>query len=119
MWSIFHATAFIPGQFWNIPVTVTPHTGLLGGQNRTDDYVITVRHPDSAPRNFIGLKAGLTWESESTICYYVGNKQAGGIWGVSDARLNGPVIEGHYQQYKVSSLFSTNYMYSHFNEANC
>ena len=102
-----------PGQFWNISVTVSPHNGNFGGVQRTDDYVITVDHPDS-PRSFVGLRSEVTWELEERVCYYVGNGQAGQIAEVSDP--NDSVIEGVYHDYKVDSLFATDYVYSRFNK---
>ena len=78
-----------------------------------------MNHPQSDPRTFVGLKVDLTWESERRVCYYVGNKQGGGVADVDDPGLNDPVIEGDYRQYKVESLFSTEFAYSHFDEGSC
>ena len=105
-------SVYFPGQFWNVPVAVTPHNGDFDGVQRTDDYVITVDHPDSPPRSFVGLRYPLTWEREYRVCYYVGNPQAGPLREVSDP--NDPVIEGVYDDYKVDSLFATDYIYSYF-----
>ena len=54
----------------------------------------------------------MTWKFEKRVCYYVGNTQAGQLAEVSDP--NDSVIEGTYNDYKVDSLFATNYVYSHF-----
>ena len=102
----------LPGQFWNVPVTVSPYNGDFDGVLRTDDYVITVHHPDSPPRSFVGLRYPLTWGHGDRVCYYVGNPQAGPLREVSDP--NDSVIEGVYHDYKVDSLFATDYIYSHF-----
>ena len=96
---------------------MTSHTGLFGGEQRTDDYVITVDHPESEPRSFVGLKSDVTWEFENRVCYYVGNTQAGKLAEVDDP--NDSVIEGEYTEYKVETLFSTAFKYSHFDEGNC
>ena len=85
-----------------MPVTVTPHNGDFGGVQRTDDYVITVDHPDSPPRSFVGLRSEVTWEFEKRVCYYVGNTQAGQLAEVSDP--NDSVIEGVYSDY-IQSRF--------------
>ena len=70
-----------------MPVAVT---GDFGGGTKTDDYVdiITVNHPDSSPRSFMGLRSEVTWEFEKSVCYYVGNTQVGQLADVSD--LNDP-----------------------------
>ena len=101
-----------PGQFWNVPVTVLPFNGDFGGSPTYDDYVITVDHPDSPPRSFVGLKYKRTWEYEKGVCYYAGNTQAGPLPEVSDPIDS--VIEGVYRDYIVDSLFATDYIYSHF-----
>lgn len=107
--------SLFPGQFWNIPVTVEEYTGNFNGVARPDDYYITIYHPDSAPRSFVGLKTNVTWEFESKTCYYVGNQQAGRLAEVP----GGPIVEGTYEDYRVTSLFATSYLYSRFIEANC
>ncbi|CAI8023710.1 hypothetical protein GBAR_LOCUS13830, partial [Geodia barretti] len=107
------------GQFWNVPVTVSSYTGLFGGAERSDDYVITVDHPQSDPRSFVGLKYSVTWEFEKRVCYYVGNTQAGELSEVSDPNPNDSVIEGDYTDYKVDSLFATDFKFSHFDGNRC
>ena len=77
-------------------------------------------HPESDPRSFVGFKYNVTWESERRVCYYVGNRQAGSIFEVAgDPAVNDPVIEGNYKEYKVNSLFATDFKYSHFDETQC
>lgn len=100
-----------------MPVTVVPFEGNISGKNRTNDYVITVKHPDSEPRSFVGLRHEITWESEMRVCYYVGDRQAGKLGGVSEP--NDSVIEGSYRDYRVDSLFATNFTYTHFNNERC
>ena len=95
---------------------MTEFEGEFGGVLRDDDYVITVDHPDFEPRSFVGLKADVTWEFEERVCYYVGNTQAGELAEVTEP--NDSVIEGTYKDYKVNSLFATDYEYSHF-DASC
>lgn len=103
------------GQFWNVPVTVEEHTGFFNGQDREDDYNITVHYPGTEARSFVGLKLELTWEFEERVCYYVGNRQGGVLAEVT----GGPVIEGEYTDYKVTSIFATSFTYSHFDEDQC
>ena len=100
-----------------MPITISSYTGLFNGEERTDDYIITVRHPEAPSRSFVGLKSNVTWEFEKRVCYYVGNKQAGKLAEVSDP--NDSVIEGDYTEYKVASLFATGFKYSHFEEGGC
>ena len=101
-----------------MPITVSEFTGLFNGVQRSDDYVITVDHPEYDPRSFVGLKADVTWEFEERVCYYVGNTQAGKLAEVEDPDPNDSVIHGTYDNYKVDSLFATDYLYSHF-EGSC
>jgi hypothetical protein len=105
------------GQFWNVPVTVEPYEGLFNGAVRSDDFIITVDHPSSEPRSFVGVWNEVTWEFEKRGCYYAGNKQAGELAEVAEP--NDPVIEGEYSQYKVDSLFSTGFAFSHFSDSRC
>ena len=95
-----------------MPVTVSSHAGEV---QRTDDYIITVTHPDylDEPRSFVGLKSNVTWEFENRVCYYVGNTQAGKLAEVDDP--NDSVIQGEYSEYKVESLFATEFKYNCFN----
>ena len=79
--------------------------------------MITVDHPDSSERSFVGLRADVTWEFENRVCYYVGNRQGGKLAEVTEP--NESVIEGEYTQYKVDTLFSTNFTYTHFNANRC
>ena len=81
-------------------------------------YVINVTHPDAeSSRVFTGLLYGLTWEFEEGPCFYVGNSQAGPIYEVQDP--NDSVIEGSYEDYRVTDAFETNFPYSRFDESQC
>ena len=100
-----------------MPVTVEPFEGEFGGIERNDDYIITVSHPQSTPRSFVGLRRDITWEFERRVCYYVGSGLAGKLSEVSVP--NDSVIEGVYNEYQVDSLFATSFIYSHFNDAGC
>ena len=95
---------------------MTEHVGLFNGEDRDDDYNITV--DASTPRHFVGLKTEVTWEFEKRTCYYVGNSQAGKL--SEDEALGDSVIEGEYADYKVDSLFDTQYTpYGQFDENLC
>ena len=92
-------------------MTVSPYNGNFNGAPRDDDYVITVNHPDSLPRSFVGLRLGYI---EDLVCYKVGNTQAGQHRESQVSDPNDSVIEGAYRDYIVGSLFATDYVYSHF-----
>lgn len=96
-------------------MTVEEYIGTFNGEVRHDDYQITIHHPNSDPRSFLGLKMIITWESERRTCYYVGNQQAGRLGEIA----GDPIVEGSYTDYKVASLFATSYIYNHFIEGNC
>ena len=104
------------GQFWNVPATVAEHVGPFNGVERDDDFNITLHYSD-ADRSFVGLKTDITWEFERRTCYYVGNIQAGTLAEVEDSSS---VIEGTYVDYKVDSLFDTDFSpFSQFMEDYC
>ena len=105
-----------PGQFWNVPATVEEHNGLFNGVERDDDYNITLHYSDYTHRSFVGLKMNVTWEFERRTCYYVGNIQGGPIGELEDSNS---VIEGDYMNYKVDSLFETEFPFSQFMESYC
>ena len=96
---------------------VSEHAGLFNGANRNDAFDITVKHPDSDERSFVGLSYSVTWEFEKQECLYVGNSQAGKLG--ETVVPNDPVIEGTYHNYEVDSLFSPYFIFSRFDENNC
>ena len=105
-----------PGQFWNVPITLESY---LGPAFRNQDaYIITFTHPDApGPRRFVGVRSRWTWEKRYELCLYVGNRQAGPLYEVENP--NDPVIEGVYTDYRVTSLFGTEYRFSHFDSSRC
>ena len=99
-----------------MPATVEEHVGPFNGVERNDDYDITLHYSDSPDRTFVGLKVNVTWEFEHRTCYYVGNGQAGTLAEVAGSS----VIEGDYVDYKVDSLFETEFSpFGQFMEAYC
>ena len=107
------------GQYWNIPVSVTPFTGQLrSGEQAQGRFILNLTTPGSAPRSFTGWLYELTWEFEQGPCLYVGNRQAGPIYEVPEP--NGPVIAELYTEYAVDSAFSEeNYSFGMFDENRC
>ena len=105
------------GQFWNVPVDVTENIGFFNGELRDGDYIITVNYPGSPSKHFVGLRYSVTWELERRPCLYVGNSQAGPREETVDP--NESVIDGTFRDYEVDSLFSPDFVFSHFDETNC
>lgn len=107
-----------PGQFWNIPVTISPYTGpLRSGSRILDRYVINITSGHH-PRSFTGYMHHFDWDFDETHCLYVGDMQAGPIYEVE--KPNDPVIEGDYRDYEVENGFSErDYKFGLFNEARC
>ena len=93
------------------------YDGDFGNSSRGDDYTVTVNHPGSPPRSFVGIRYSVTWEFEKRPCIYVGNSQAGPIDEVDTP--NDSVIEGEYTEYEVASMFATSFKYSHFEDNRC
>lgn len=107
------------GQFWNVPVGVTPYTGQLrSGEQSQGRFVLNLTTPGSEPRSFTGWLYNLTWEFEEGPCLYVGNRQAGPIYEVRNP--NDEVIASLYSDYRVQSAFSEeNYDFGMFDESRC
>ena len=102
-------------QFWNVPVELSSFTG-----DTPDDYeyyTVTVTPADGDTRQFVGFTYDVTWDFTNTPCIYAGNQQGGidgNFLGSSDS-----VIEGHYTQYIVDSLFDTEFNFTQFNSSQC
>ena len=107
------------GQFWNIPVEVSPFTGqLVSGEQATNHFLLHLTTPGSAPRSFIGFMYSLTWEGEEVPCLYVGDRQGGPTFEVN--RSNDGAIAEMYSEYAVDGAFSQeNYTFGLFNEDGC
>ena len=101
------------GQFWNIKVTaekynVTTEDKISPGPGH---YAVTVDAP-SGTRSFFAWKASRTWDRKSMSCLYSGDAQGGVLYEVTS--LSGSVIEGTYDEYRVSGLFEPEYKYEMF-----
>ena len=104
------------GQFWNVPVELSEFTGPTPN-NEPGYYTVKVTPADGDVRDFIGSWDPLTWDYTRTPCLYAGNQQGGKeieFKGFTDS-----VIEGHYWQYTVDDLFSTEFKFSQFNDSQC
>ena len=97
-------------------MNVEENTGDFNGVARDDDYIVTVNYPGSS-RRFVGLRYSVTWEFERRVCLYVGNSQAGPLG--ETVVPNESVIQGTYLDYEVDSMFSPDFMFSHFDKSNC
>ena len=104
------------GQFWNIPINVVRYNEQIRGEVRADAYTITVNYPGQQ-RQFVGFLYSLNWELKESWCLYVGNRQGGPINEVDSP--NDPVLQGEYSDYKVDSIFGTEYAFDHFESTRC
>jgi hypothetical protein len=108
----------LSGQFWNIPVEVTPFNGELRNGRQAEDRFILNMSSLAVPRAYTGSLEALTWELKEGPCLYVGNRQSGPIYEVTNP--NDGVIENIYRDYRVDSAFSEeNYIFGLFNEDRC
>lgn len=109
------------GQFWNIPVRVSPFAGVLRGRGSAEGrYTVNLTRPGSTRvASFTGFFYDLTWEFEEGPCLYVGNRQGGPIYEVREP--NDRIIEGSsYKDYIVPGLFSErDYTFGRFNNSLC
>ena len=111
--------SFSAGQFWNIPVGITPYIGQTvdGTPEPSTLYIVNIT-TNTNTRLYVGRLHQVGWEGRPGPCLYVGNRQAGRIAEIEQP--NDGVIEGNYMNYRVSSAFSEeNYMFGLFSESRC
>lgn len=105
------------GQFWNVPVTITPFTGEnVFGQTADDTYVLNIT-TISQQRLYVGVLGRLTWEVEEGPCLYVGDSQSDSTYEFEDP--NDSVIEGLYTDYIVSEGFGDDFKFGLFDVDKC
>lgn len=116
---IFLLLLFILGQFWNVPIQVSAFTGTLFdlADARDDRYTVAVRHPSCPQRTFTAILLSVDWEFNRKPCFYAGNQQGGAIYEVEEP--NDSVIEGDFEEYRVSGAFDVGFRFSRFNDALC
>ena len=116
-----HNYTFSAGQFWNVPVRVSPYTGEIEGWNTSEVYyVVNVTRPGTNKvGSFTGFIFDYTWESEEGPCLYVGDRQGGADREIQDP--NDRVLDGSsYKDYIVPELFSeSGYKFSRFDDSQC
>ena len=109
------------GQFWNIPIKVTPfnfHGQATYDLQMQDLYQIEVSNTNSFPRRFVAELYDLTWDpTRKDHCLYAGDQQGGRILEISNP--NDPVIQGVYTFYRTQGLFDSHFQYTQFNESIC
>ncbi len=107
---------FCIGQFWNVPVSVQRYNRSESIGFANSYYNVTIMHPNSSPRSFLGFLWSVAWEYSTTgerkPCLYAGTKNAGRTSEI--AELTGSVIEGFYLDYATDQAFGTNFKYSQF-----
>ncbi len=116
---IIIVAVIVVGQFWNVPVSISPYRGVLSnGQLQTGWYIVSVT-TGATTRSYAGRLHRITWDKSREPCLYVGNIQSGPIAEVLDP--NDPVIEGSFTEYVVKNPFyeDENYTYGKFNESKC
>ena len=115
---IFTYLYFPSGQFWNIPVSVEPFSGLERGGTISKNRLRVDLTTNNKPRSFTGKLLPYNWASDQEPCLFVGNRQSGPIYAILDP--NDGVIEGSFKDYKVKSAFSEKgYVFGLFDEDRC
>lgn len=112
--------SFSAGQFWNVPVRVSPYTGEIGWNTSEVYYVVNATRPGTNKvASFTGFIFDYTWESEEGPCLYVGDRQGGADREIQDP--NDRVLDGSsYKDYIVPELFSeSGYKFSRFDDSQC
>lgn len=107
------------GQFWNVPVNITIYRGVVAGRNPADRRYIVSVSTNGGSRAYTGTIDPLTWDLSKGPCLYVGSRQSGPIFEVSDP--NDPVIESVYTNYQVKQPFveDQDYKFGRFEESRC
>ena len=105
------------GQFWHIKVEAERYnvTAEDNVAPSSQHYAVTVNGPRGM-RRFLAWKHHRTWDKKSMTCLYAGDAHGGPVYEATS--LSDPVIEGTYNEYKVSGLFATEYKYEMF-ESEC
>ena len=111
------------GQFWNVPVSVTPYTFTgpvvydLQGQEL---YLVEILSPDGSEtkRQFIAEFYPLSWDHRRPEpCLYAGDQQGGRT--LEFTTFNDPVIENNYRLYETEGLFETGFYFPRFDTDRC
>ena len=77
-----------------------------------------ISHPASATsRHIPAWLSKVTWGFDNTPCLYAGNADGGPVAEVE--RPNDPLIEGKIQDYIVTEMFQTAFLYEQFEEKSC
>lgn len=99
-------------------MTVSNYTGEpLTLDSRVTPYVVTVDHPDDPARQFVAELFQRTWDKSMKPCLYAGDGQGGSI--LDPVTPNDPVIAGTFRDYKVSDIFSSDFIYNKLQRRNC
>ena len=111
--------AYTTGQFWNVPVIVSPFVGnLRDGETAEGYYIINVTRVNAPTRLFTGFISPLAWDYSPGPCLNAGNSQGGPVYEIEDP--NDPVIEGRYRDYIVPGAFDeTGYIFGRFEDTLC
>ena len=116
-------TRLSTGQFWNIPVSISPMTTTTPASLTLDSlpppYILTLSPPLSRPRQFIARLYSNTWDKRGRECFYAGSAQGGPLGELESPQLRDSVIEGRYTDYRVNTLFDTEFTYTQFNSREC
>ncbi len=110
---------FITGQFWNVPVSITPYNGLLYGETPAVSWYIVNITTNGVNRAYGGNLHTTTWDNTEEPCLYVGNRQSGATAEIRDP--NDPVIQEIYTSYEVKEPFveDDDYKFGMFDETKC
>lgn len=106
------------GQFWNIPVTISPIAPLTSN-TLPSPYILTLSPPSSPPRQFLARLYVNTWDKRDVQCYYAGSSQGGPLGELESPHLRDSVIEGRYTHYIMDGLFETEFQYTRFDTREC
>ena len=111
---------YLSGQFWNTPAKLSfENIELRDTRFSKNIRVLKIVHPDSPVRHVPVWLENSSWDERKTHtpCIYGGDSQGGHLYEVKSP--SDSLIEGTYTDYIVDNLFSTNYLFSKFNETYC
>jgi len=106
--------SYCTGQFWNVPIGIS---SFPLDPPALPHYEISVNSSNGETRSFVGSFYERTWDATLSPCLYVGNRQGGPSGEFDDP--NDSVLQGSYQDYEVSGLFSTDFDFSEFDSDGC
>ena len=117
---IAFTTFYITGQFWHAHVKLHKEGIKLrndNGINKNKFHVIEFLKHGNKTKQVPAILQAHAWGSDEHSCLYAGDSEGGHMYEVKSP--SDSLLDGNYKDYITSSLLSTDYKYSQFNDTIC